>query len=108
MRSFNTLYCFLFALCLLVCSCGEDEPDFTNSWDEDIYVFGKELEERHYDLFFQLPKEEFEKSILDLRSQSGDFTKGKAAFELSKIISKIGDSHTGLQLGNHLSILPSN
>lgn len=104
MKHFNFL--IILTLLIIATSCSEELPDFTNSWDEDIYFFGKNLEEKHVDLFFKYPQANFENDIANLRAKTIEYTEDKLLFELAKILSKIGDSHTQLSFGNKLSVLP--
>ncbi len=87
-------------------SCSEDIPNFVNDWDEDVYYFGKNLEENHIDLFFNISKSEFDDDINTLRDNTATLTEQEILIELSGIISKIGDSHTQLQFSHKLTILP--
>lgn len=102
----NLCHGIILFLVLSGLSCAEDLPEFTNNWDEDVYHFGRELEDKHIDLFFKLSKSEFENDILQLRESTGIYTDEKIIIELTKILSKIGDSHTQLQLGNKFQVLP--
>lgn len=88
---------FLFiSLLAFVFSCSEDTPVFTNDWDEDVYFFGKDLKDKHVDLFFKMSENEFDNAIKQLRDSTSTFLEAEILIELSKIVSKIGDSHTQL------------
>lgn len=99
-------YCFLSIFSFFLLACSDDTPEFTNDWDEDIYYFGKNLKEKHKDLFFSLSEVEFDSDILSLRNESAAYSDSKIYFELAKIVSKIGDSHTGFQYGNRITSYP--
>lgn len=87
-------------------SCSESVPEFTNDWDEDVYYFGKNLKNEHVDLFFNSSEKEFDDDILRLRNETNNYDDKKIIFELLKIISKIGDSHTQIQYGSHITPMP--
>ncbi len=82
---------------LLFISC-TSEKESSSPWDEDICFFATELESGHPDLFFQISKEEFEDAIATLRASSVTLDSDMIVFELFKILTRIGDSHTSLVL----------
>ena len=104
-RLTKTLYLFITTFFILGVSACSDDMEFANEWDEDIYHFAKNLEDNHIDLFHQLSKEEFDGMITNLRSQSATLTEGQILVELSKILSKIGDSHTQMRFAHKLTPL---
>lgn len=107
-NSFGGPFLVVFVIALLICakSCSDKTPVFTNDWDEDIYYFGKNLEEKHKDVYHQYEKSKFEADLLRLRTHTSEYSESKILFELAKIIAKIGDSHTQLQFGSKVTILP--
>lgn len=72
---------------------------FTNNWEEDVYFFGKNLEEKHKDLFHNITKTEFQADILKLRKETENLAGTEIITELLKILTKVGDSHTTIDLG---------
>ncbi len=94
-------------LVLTIFSCKkEGDPHFVNNWDEDIYFFSKNLKDKHVDLFFNISKNEFDSDIKRLRDNALSFSDQEFLIGLTKIISKIGDSHTVIELGSMLNFLP--
>ena len=73
---------------------------FENDWDEDVYFFGKNLEEKHKDLFHNISKAEFEEKINALRSKTGELSKLEIIVELMKILVLVGDAHTTIDLNS--------
>ncbi|MEM9549140.1 MAG: hypothetical protein AAGA77_24345 [Bacteroidota bacterium] len=102
----TTRFFFIAIALFLIVACSDDTPVYTNEWDEDVYRFGKELKDKHVDLFFNISESEFDSQINTLRANSGLWTEDKILFELSKIISQIGDSHTQIVFGSKLPLYP--
>ena len=102
---------YVFLCCLIICTfafkCSDDEaPVFTDEWDEDIYFFSKNLKENHKDLFYKMSETEFDHDIDMLRQQTGILPAEDIVISLQRILSKVGDSHTGLESGTYYDYLP--
>ncbi|MCP4181464.1 MAG: hypothetical protein GY756_27185, partial [bacterium] len=76
---------------------------FENSWDEDIYYFSKNLKSKHSNLFHNISQTEFKNDIDSLRKYSGELEDYQIVIGLMKIISKIGDGHTGISIPDYIS-----
>ena len=63
----NSRSLFIAMFFFLFVSCSDDTPVFTNDWAEDVYHFGKELKDKHVDLFFNLSESEFDAQINSIR-----------------------------------------
>ena len=88
-------------------SCTKDQiPNFTNNWDEDLYFFAEQLKDQHIDLFFNVSRAAFEQDIDWLRVNAATLSDKEILIYLTKLIHKIGDSHTFIELGNRLTFLP--
>ncbi|MDF1695958.1 MAG: hypothetical protein P1U56_09010 [Saprospiraceae bacterium] len=106
MNRLKKIPCYFLLLTFLLCSCGDESPTFLNNWDEDVYYFAKNLEDNHVDLFFNVSKQEFYSDIESLRMKTDSLSKVDILIELSKIIAKIGDSHTQFVFQHELTALP--
>ena len=98
---------------LLICfmlSCNKNPevlPVFKSVWDEDVYFFGKNLEEQHKDLFHQMPRTIFTNAITQLRSEVDSLDKSAIITELMRILAQVGDAHTSIDWSlsfNHFPI----
>jgi hypothetical protein len=88
-------------------SCKKDDPvTFNSIWDEDIYVFGENLQQKHKNLFHKISETEFKSDISTLREKSELLTDTEIYINLLKIIGKIGDSHTSIGNNSLLQSLP--
>jgi hypothetical protein len=63
-------------------------------WREDVRFYARELPQRHKNLFFQLPKDEFEREIKNLEVRIPKLSDGEIALELMRITARVGDGHT--------------
>ncbi len=93
---------------VVVSSCKKDDESltFTGNWDEDIYYFGEDLEEKHKNLYHNVSKAEFRENISDLRERSDNLSDNEIYIELMKLIGKIGDSHTSIDISSLFHTLP--
>ncbi|MEE9371526.1 MAG: hypothetical protein V3V00_00570 [Saprospiraceae bacterium] len=99
---------FLIACITLFCtSCHKEEcASFDNVWEEDVCFFGENLKSKHKDLFFNIPQVEYDYDINTLQSNTSTLSELDIIIGLKKVISKIGDSHTGIQIGTRLTPVP--
>ncbi len=98
-----------FFISMLFFSCNKNvDIDFTNDWDEDVYYFAENLKDKHKDLFYKINETEFNDDITALREKTGELSTKEIIFELVKVVSKVGDSHTGIEWGNRFEFLPYN
>lgn len=65
-----------------------------DKWIEDIKFMNKELEEKHYDLYHSITKEEYAKETQKFIDKLPDLSDIGRRIEVKKLISKIGDGHT--------------
>jgi len=100
-------YLLLLSFALLYTSCNrKSEIIFTNDWDEDVHFFAENIKDKHVDPFTILSEDEFDKDISRIRSDIEELSGAEILFELQKIISKIGDSHTSLDLRLNMKNIP--
>ncbi|MFH1312634.1 MAG: hypothetical protein ABIJ00_05350 [Candidatus Eisenbacteria bacterium] len=83
----------------------EAEPTLGDSarvqrWITDLEFFAKELPERHVNLFFTLPEDEFRERIDVLKAEIPRLQDYEILVSLMRILAAIGDSHTGLNVDN--------
>jgi hypothetical protein len=68
-------------------------------WREDLALLVKELPARHKNLFFRLPKEEFEAAVDDLDASIPKLSDDEVLVELMRLVASFGDGHTSVQQG---------
>lgn len=66
----------------------------TIDWKSDIEYLKKELPLRHKDLFFLMPKSDYDKRLDYLSSHLTELSDFEVAIKLQQLIAKMGDSHT--------------
>ncbi len=81
------------------------------SWSSDIDRFETELEERHPDLFFQIPKKHYRQEVEKLRQSSDSLTPQQIVLKMARITAWMlngRDSHTQIALlqNRYFSRLP--
>ena len=79
------------------------QTDSLIDWKSDIEYLKTELPQKHKNLFFKYSREEFNSSLDALIAQTGDLSDLQVAIKLQQIITRIGDSHTSLDINNFLS-----
>ncbi|HFA48994.1 MAG TPA: hypothetical protein ENJ95_08255 [Bacteroidetes bacterium] len=67
-------------------------------WPNDLAYLKTELPKRHQNLFFKLPKKEFNATMDALIKESMTLPKIVIGVRLQQLMAKIGDSHTGIRL----------
>jgi hypothetical protein len=72
------------------------DPDRVRRWTDDLEFFARELPERHINLFFKLPEDEFTGQIESLKAGIPGMEDYEILVGLMRIIAGIGDSHTML------------
>lgn len=65
-------------------------------WREDLRFLAGELPKRHKNAFHRISREQFEKMIADLDARIPNLSDEEIAVEMSRIVSRVGDGHTGL------------
>jgi len=68
-----------------------------NPWTLDLLYLEKMLPDLHPNLFFKLSREEFSKEMEDLRRKAEGLKDEEIELELSRILARIGDSHTCIE-----------
>lgn len=63
-------------------------------WREDIRLFAEQLPKLHKNLFFHLPKADFEREVKSLETKIPQLSDDEITVALMTIVAKIGDSHT--------------
>ncbi len=67
-------------------------------WREDLRFLANEMPKRHKNLFHTVTREQFGAAIKQLDAKIPALTQNQIAMEFAKIVSMIGDGHTGLWL----------
>ena len=65
-----------------------------DQWRENLAVLAKELPARHVNLFFQLPRVEWEKRVASLDGAIANLSDYQIRIEMTKLVAAVGDSHT--------------
>ncbi|MFA9388401.1 MAG: hypothetical protein ACERKD_01250 [Prolixibacteraceae bacterium] len=86
---------FLFTILFVACEKGNEVPE-NKDWPTTIDFFASTLESSHKNLFFQLPQAEFYRMTQTLKQQCDTLSDVEVVLEISKILTKVGDAHTGL------------
>lgn len=84
---------------------GDAPPETDNSvvlhqskekWREDLRFLAAELPKKHKNAFHRISREQFEKLIADLDAKIPTLSDEDIVIEISRIVSRIGDGHTGI------------
>ncbi len=75
-------------------------------WREDLKFLSEELPKRHKNAFHQISREQFEKMVADLDAKIPALTDDEIVWAMVRIVSKIGDGHTGLSVGWNYTKIP--
>lgn len=65
-----------------------------DQWRENLAVLAKELPARHINLFFQLPRTEWEKRVAALDGAIAGLSDYQVRIEMMRLVAAVGDSHT--------------
>lgn len=96
---------------------GDAAPEIDNSvnlhqskekWREDLRFLASELPKKHKNAFFRISRAEFEKQIADLDARIPSLSDEDIHLEMSRLVSRIGDGHTGLGFGWFYPRVPVN
>lgn len=68
-----------------------------DKWREDLKTLATELPQRHKNLFFHLPRPQFEQEIATLSAAVPQLTDAEIKLGLWRLAAKIGDAHTRIQ-----------
>lgn len=99
----NKLILILSVLILISC-IDKHEKSRVENWKTDIEFLKTELPERHCNLFFSISKDEFNSDLTRLSSQLSSLSDIEIITRLMQIITKIGDTHTGIHITNEDAI----
>ncbi|GAA4272904.1 hypothetical protein U6A24_06455 [Aquimarina gracilis] len=95
---------FFTIIFLCIIGFGKAQKVNVDHWIKDINFYQKTLEEKHIDLYHTLSKADFNKDILQLKSNLPNLTDFQVIAELMKLTRKIGngktDGHTAIPLWN--------
>jgi hypothetical protein len=75
-------------------------------WREDLRFLSEELSKRHKNAFNRITRPQFEKMVADLDAKIPSLSDDEIVWEMIRIVSKIGDGHTGLSVGNSYPRIP--
>ena len=67
-----------------------------DQWRENLAFLAKELPARHIDLFFHLPRPDWETRVATLEKAIDNLSDLRIRIELTKLVAAVGDSHTGI------------
>ena len=65
-------------------------------WREDLRFLAEELPKKHKNAFHRISREQFEKMVADLNAKISALSDEEIFLGMSRIVSRIGDGHTGL------------
>ena len=65
-------------------------------WREDLKSLATELPRLHKNLFFRLPRADFERSVADLERAIPSLREDQIIVAMMRIVASVGDAHTGL------------
>lgn len=74
-------------------------PERVRAWREDLDVLAKTLKEKHWNAFFKVKQERFEKAVADLRKRIPALKDREILVGFIRIAAMIGDSHTLIRRG---------
>jgi len=96
---------------------GDASPETDNSvvlkqskekWREDLRFLAAELPRKHKNAFHRISRERFEKLVADLDARIPALSDDEIILEMSRLVSHIGDGHTGLGWGWFFPRVPMN
>ena len=67
-------------------------------WRADLRALGQTLPARHKNAFHHLSSQQWRKEIAALEGKLAGLDDAQSALELSRLVSRLGDSHTRMQL----------
>ncbi|WP_405571637.1 hypothetical protein [Winogradskyella sp. Asnod2-B02-A] len=88
----------IFLLLILLATNVYSQELETQDWITDIEFLKTELEKKHKNLYFKISKEQFEKELNSIIKELDADSDLQTAIKLKQLISKIGDSHTGINI----------
>lgn len=75
-------------------------------WREDLRFLSEELPKRHKNAFHNISREKFKNLIAELDAKIPALTDDEIIWSMVRIVSKIGDGHTGLSAGGLYPQMP--
>jgi hypothetical protein len=90
---------FVFTFLLLLATSLAAQEDKLIDWRGDIEYLRVMLPARHANIYFKVPKAEYEKGLDALAAQAADATNLENRLRMQQFIASLGDSHTRLQWG---------
>jgi hypothetical protein len=98
----DLLLLFAVTLCsnLLAVHCSAQEAALTTeAWKKDLDFLAKTLPRAHKNLFFKLPRKEFEAQVQRISESLPAMTDAEIRVALCKLVSSVGDGHTMMGMG---------
>jgi hypothetical protein len=100
----------LLILCLVITPCTlAAQTDGEIDWDYEIDLLGRELSEKHPDLFFKTDSAFFFREMRKVAEEAPGKSRFYISVKLQQIMAKMGDSHTLINYHFHVDkslILP--
>lgn len=98
---------FVFTFLLLLATSLAAQEDKLIDWRSDIEYLRVMLPARHANIYFKVPKAEYEKGLDYVASRAASSTETENRLRIQQFIASLGDSHTRLQWGyKSTEILP--
>ena len=93
------LFLLILCMCIGVCTtpeaCAGRELS-SGEWTEDLDFLARKLPEVHLNLFFKLPRKDFEEQVRQISDSIPSMTDLEICIAFKKLIASIGDGHTGI------------
>lgn len=85
------------ALSLVPVASAQSKDLTADEWREDLRVLAAELQSRHRNPYHTTSREAFETAVKQLHERIPTLTDAQVKVELTKIVTLIGDGHTGIR-----------
>lgn len=92
--------CKLIILLAFMSSIAFAENSRTAQWHSDLEFYHRALEGNHIDLYSQINKENFKRSLNAISNSIDKMSDWEIAIKLMRLTRKIGDGHTAISLAN--------
>lgn len=79
----------------LTIGCSNTNDSTRNAeWIEDIDYLATNLKKQHFNLFFELSEEEYDKQVDNLKKDVPKLTDEEINYKLQEVVASVGDAHT--------------